>query len=119
MEASPQNMPYAPVLSSPSSTPPQTRLLVNQLNTQRQHIREQVRESILDFSAQYDIESLRLGESNTSQFDYDIDEQGNLHKERWNIDTAIEKLREMNDELKMDCVDLGRTIRVQEKKLTR
>lgn len=102
-----------------SSIPPQARLLVNQLNSQRQSIREKVRESIQDFSLEYDSESARLGEFNTSEFQYDLDEQKNLSSERWNIDHALEKLRELADELKLDCVDLGRTIRAQEKSLNK
>lgn len=101
-----------------SSSDLQTRL-TNQLNLQRQQIRESVREAIYAFSAEYDSESVRLGEEDLSGFEYDPDEQANLAKERWNIDDAIEKLRELAEELKMDCVDLGREMRVHEKNLTR
>lgn len=92
---------------------------MNLLNTQRQELREGVREAISEFALEYDTESARLGEENPSTFDYDPDEQVNLPKERWNIDMAIERLKQFNDELKMECVDLGRTIRQQENSLTR
>jgi len=82
-------------------------------------VRESIRGAITEFALEYDTESARLGEENESEFDYDPDEQVNLPKERWNIDTAIEHLKEMNDELKMECVDLGRDIRQQEKQLKR
>lgn len=82
-------------------------------------MRESIREAITTFALEYDTESARLGEENESEFDYDPDEQVNLPKDRWKIDNAIERLRELNDELKMECVDLGRDIRQQEKQLKR
>lgn len=96
----------------------QTRL-VNHLNRQRQDLREDIREAITNFALEYDTESVRLGEENDSEFDYDPDEQVNLPKERWSIDKAIEKLKQLNDEMKMECVDLGRNVRQQEKSLSR
>jgi hypothetical protein len=92
---------------------------VNQLNTQRQELREGVREAITNFALEYDTESVRLGEEDVSEFEYDPDDQVNLPKERWSIDDAVNKLKELNDELKMECVDLGRNVRQQEKSLSR
>jgi len=98
-------------------SPLQTRLL-HELNKQRQAVRAAVRENTGTFSEAYDAESARLGAEDDTPFEYEIDEQVNLPKERWTIKDAIDKLREMEDELKMDCVDLGRKIRQQEKRLT-
>lgn len=92
---------------------------MNLLNAQRQELRESIREAISEFALKYDTESARLGGENPSSFDYDPDEQVNLPKERWNIDMAIENLKQFSDEMKMECVDLGRNIRQHEISLTR
>lgn len=105
------------VISS-SRTPLQTRIL-HTLNLQRQEVRKNVYRAIQDFAVEYDAESARLGELNDAEYDYDPDEQVNLAKERWTLERATEKLKELEDQLKMDCVDLGRQVRRQEKDLTR